>query len=88
MSNSAEVKSKYCSELERVVTAATREGLFVCIGGEDSSRGSFEFIKDVMELSRECGAQRFRYCDTIGIMTPTQTYQEIKSLTRFKSPPD
>ena len=34
-----------------------------------------------MELSRECGAQRFRYCDTIGIMTPTQTFQEIKSLS-------
>ncbi|MDO9305428.1 MAG: homocitrate synthase [Sulfuricurvum sp.] len=76
-------KIKVLHELERVVSAATREGLFVCIGGEDSSRGSFEFIKDVMELSRECGAQRFRYCDTIGIMTPTQTYKAVKSLTNL-----
>ncbi|HEX5711009.1 MAG TPA: homocitrate synthase [Sulfuricurvum sp.] len=74
-------KLKVLSELEKVVTAASREGLFVCIGGEDSSRGSHEFIRDVMELSRECGAHRFRYCDTIGIMTPTQTFQEIKSLS-------
>lgn len=74
-------KAKVLSELERVVTLATREGLFVCIGGEDSSRGSHEFIRDVMELSRECGAHRFRYCDTVGIMTPTQTYNAIKSLT-------
>jgi homocitrate synthase NifV len=74
-------KAKVLQELERVVTTATREGLFVCIGGEDSSRGSHTFIKDVIELARECGAQRFRYCDTIGIMTPTQTFQEIKSLT-------
>jgi len=73
-------KAKVLSELERVVTAATKEGLFVCIGGEDSSRGSHEFIRDVMGLARECGAGRFRYCDTIGIMTPTQTYQTIKSL--------
>jgi homocitrate synthase NifV len=73
-------KAKVLRELEKVVTTATREGLFVCIGGEDSSRGSHEFIRDVMELARECGAGRFRYCDTIGIMTPTQTYTEIKSL--------
>jgi homocitrate synthase NifV len=62
------------------VSHATSEGIFVCIGGEDSSRGSFEFIKDVMELSRECGASRFRYCDTVGVMTPTQTYQTIRPL--------
>jgi homocitrate synthase NifV len=73
-------KAKVLSELERVVTAASREGLFVCIGGEDSSRGSHEFIRDVMELARECGAERFRYCDTIGVMKPTQTYTTIKSL--------
>lgn len=73
-------KAKVLNELEKVVTTATREGLFVCIGGEDSSRGSHEFIHDVMSLARECGAARFRYCDTIGIMTPTQTYNEIKSL--------
>ncbi|MDD3597258.1 homocitrate synthase, partial [Sulfuricurvum sp.] len=73
-------KAKVLAELERVVTAAVREGLFVCIGGEDSSRGDIAFIRDVMELSRECGAHRFRYCDTVGIMTPTQTYGTIKTL--------
>ncbi|OYZ66144.1 MAG: homocitrate synthase [Sulfuricurvum sp. 24-42-5] len=74
-------KLKVLSELEKVVTAASKEGLFICIGGEDSSRGSHEFIRDVMELSLQCGAHRFRYCDTVGILTPTQTYKEIKSLT-------
>ena len=74
-------KVRVLQELERVVTTAAREGLFICIGGEDSSRGSHNFIKEVMDLARECGAHRFRYCDTIGIMTPTRTYQEIKSLS-------
>lgn len=76
-------KLKVLNELERVVSDATREGLFVCIGGEDSSRGSNDFIRDVMELGRECGAHRFRYCDTIGIMTPTQTYAAVKSLSEL-----
>lgn len=73
-------KAKVLAELEQVVSAAVREGLFVCIGGEDSSRGDSAFIRDVMELSAECGAHRFRYCDTVGIMTPTQTYETIKTL--------
>jgi len=74
-------KIKLLNELDRVVSAASREGLFICIGGEDSSRGSHEFIRDVMELARECGAHRFRYCDTIGVMRPTQTYTSIKALS-------
>lgn len=73
-------KIKVLSELEKVVGTATKEGLFVCIGGEDSSRGNHDFIRDVMELGRECGAHRYRYCDTIGVMTPTQTYKAIKAL--------
>lgn len=73
-------KSAMLREVEKVVKSAKREGLFVCIGGEDSSRGSNEFIRDVMTLSRECGADRFRYCDTVGIMTPTETYNTIKFL--------
>lgn len=74
-------KSAMLSELEKVILEAKREGLFVCIGGEDSSRGSIEFISEVMTLGAELGADRFRYCDTVGILTPTQTYKDIKDLT-------
>ncbi len=73
-------KSAMLGEVERIVRAAKREGLFVCIGGEDSSRGSNTFIREVMTVARECGADRFRYCDTVGIMTPTQTYHTVRSL--------
>ena len=68
-------------ELEKVILEAKREGLYVCIGGEDSSRGSIEFMKEVIELGYELGADRFRYCDTVGVMTPTRIYEDIKALT-------
>ncbi len=74
-------RSYMLEELARVVTLAKAEGLFVCIGGEDSSRGSLEFIKDVMQMTAELGADRFRYCDTVGILTPTQTFKDISALT-------
>lgn len=74
-------RERMLRDLEAVILAAKREGLFVCIGGEDSSRGSAEFIAEVMTLGRELGADRFRYCDTVGIMTPTQTHETIRGLT-------
>lgn len=73
-------KAKMFREIETVVAAAKREGLYVCIGGEDSSRGSVELIQEIMTLGRELGADRFRYCDTVGILTPTKTYETIKKL--------
>ena len=76
-------KLKVLQELEQVVSAAADQEMYVCIGGEDSSRGDIEFIRDVMELGQECGAQRFRFCDTVGIMTPMKTYEVIKQLSDF-----
>lgn len=74
-------KSLMLKELERVIVHAKSEDLYVCIGGEDSSRGSLEFMQEVMELGYELGADRFRYCDTVGIMTPTRIYEDIKALS-------
>ncbi|QOY53193.1 homocitrate synthase [Candidatus Sulfurimonas baltica] len=73
-------KEKLFRNLESVVKLAKKEGLFVCIGGEDSSRADNEFLKEIMSFSRELGADRFRYCDTIGILTPNRTYENISYL--------
>jgi homocitrate synthase NifV len=73
-------RARMLRQLEEVVTTAKREGLFVCIGGEDRSRGATPFIKEVLALGAELGADRFRYCDTVGIMTPTQTFETVKEL--------
>lgn len=74
-------KSKVLDNLAKVVTEAKKEGLYICIGGEDSSRADLGFIKEVMTLGRDLGANRFRYCDTVGILTPTKTYNTIKTLS-------
>ncbi|MDY0134284.1 MAG: homocitrate synthase [Atribacterota bacterium] len=74
-------REKMLRQLCEVIRLAKREGLFVCIGAEDSSRASLEFIAEVMTLGKELGADRFRYCDTVGILTPTQTYNDIQTLT-------
>jgi len=76
-------KALMLQELEKVVSVAKQEGLYVCIGAEDSSRGSLEFIKEVMTLGNTLGADRFRYCDTVGVLTPSQTYENIKTIHAY-----
>ena len=73
-------KAKVLNQLESVILEAKKASLFVCIGGEDSSRADINFLKEVMELGQSLGADRFRYCDTIGIMTPKKIYDDIRYL--------
>lgn len=80
-------KNRLLKQLETVVTQAKKENLFVCIGGEDSSRANLDFLKDVMSLGQSLGANRFRYCDTVGILTPNKIYENIKELTSLNTLP-
>jgi len=73
-------KTRLLTNLEQVLHVAKSEGLFVCVGGEDSSRADNGFLKEVMELGHHCGADRFRYCDTVGIMTPHKIYEQVSYL--------
>ena len=74
-------KTRLLKQLEEVILQAKKENLFVCIGGEDSSRANNSFLKEIMTLGAELGANRFRYCDTVGILTPYKTYENIKDLS-------
>ncbi|MDR0580075.1 MAG: homocitrate synthase [Campylobacteraceae bacterium] len=77
-------KSEVLKQLEKSLDLAKQEKLFVCIGGEDSSRAKPSFLKEVMKLGFELGAKRFRYCDTIGIMKPLQIYENVSYLANLK----
>jgi len=74
---------KLFKNLEEVVKVAKQEGLYVCIGGEDASRSENSFLKEILEFGFELKADRFRYCDTVGILTPMQTYENISFLSNL-----
>jgi len=71
--------------LEEVITVAKKENLFVCIGGEDASRADNQLLKEIMDFAQDLGADRFRYCDTVGILTPHKTYENISYLSSVNS---
>lgn len=76
-------KQKVLDNLATTIALAKKEGLFVCVGGEDASRAKYSFLKEAIDLAKELGANRFRYCDTVGILTPHQTYTKVKKLSKL-----
>ncbi|NWF66405.1 MAG: homocitrate synthase [Campylobacterales bacterium] len=69
--------------LEQCITLAKKKRLFVTIGGEDSSRADINFLKEVINEAHNLKADRFRYCDTIGILTPKKSFQTIEELVKL-----
>ena len=62
------------------VEYAKKNGLYVSVNGEDASRADREFLIKFMKAAKEVGSDRFRYCDTVGVMGPFQIEEEIKCL--------
>ena len=62
------------------VEFAKKNGLYVSVNGEDASRADREFLVQFIEAAKQAGADRFRYCDTVGIMEPFKICDNIKYL--------
>lgn len=64
------------------VEFAKKNGLYVSVNGEDASRADKEFLVKFMKTAKEAGADRFRYCDTVGVKGPFQIEEDIEYLHR------
>jgi homocitrate synthase NifV len=75
------------SKLQETVSFAVDKGLYVSVGGEDSSRADEHFLVEVALYAEELGASRFRFCDTVGILDPFTTYERVSQLISLLSIP-
>lgn len=62
------------------VEYAKKNGLYVSVNGEDASRADNDFLITFIKAAKEAGADRFRYCDTVGVMEPFRLHDQIKYL--------
>ena len=60
------------------VEFAKKNGLYVSVNGEDASRADRDFLIEFINAAKQAGADRFRYCDTVGIMEPFKIRDDIK----------
>ncbi|MFA6952240.1 MAG: homocitrate synthase [Candidatus Methanomethylophilaceae archaeon] len=69
--------------LEKVaagVEHAKDHGLYISCNGEDASRADMDFLIQFVQTAKDAGADRFRYCDTIGRETPLNCYNRVKKI--------
>ncbi|MHB0867515.1 MAG: homocitrate synthase [Thermoleophilia bacterium] len=71
--------------LESIKTAvdfAKQHDLYVSVNAEDASRANLDFLARFGRAAKECGADRLRFCDTVGILDPFDTYNVISFLRK------
>src|SRR3990172_9368590 len=66
--------------IKRSVDYAKKHHLYVSVNAEDASRADPEFLLEFARTAKEHGADRLRYCDTLGILDPFDTYERVKTL--------
>jgi len=64
-------------QLKVALGFAKEHGLYVSVGGEDASRAEIGFLVELLQIIRELGGDRFRFCDTLGIMDPFSFYDRV-----------
>ena len=69
-------------QLKVALGFAKEHDLYVSVGGEDSSRADLNFLVELMEIARSLGADRFRFCDTLGVLDPFTTFDKVSYLRR------
>ncbi|TET50010.1 MAG: homocitrate synthase [Anaerolineales bacterium] len=66
--------------VSRATEFAKSNDLYVSVNAEDSSRSDPDFLIEFAQVAKETGADRLRYCDTVGILDPFETYKRVKAL--------
>ena len=69
-------------QLKVALGFAKQHNLYVSVGGEDASRADLGFLVELMEITRSLGGDRFRFCDTLGIMDPFTMFDKVTYLRR------
>jgi homocitrate synthase NifV len=66
--------------LQECVFMALDKGYEVTVGFEDASRADITFIISIADLLCDMGVKNIRFADTVGVLTPSRTYQCIREI--------
>lgn len=73
-------KERVLRDMVKATEFAKAHGLYVSVNAEDASRTDMDFLIRFATEARNAGANRLRYCDTVGTMEPFGTYDRIRTL--------
>jgi homocitrate synthase NifV len=64
----------------KAVEFAKEHDLYISVNAEDASRSDFDFLVEFAKTAKAAGANRLRFCDTIGVLEPFKTFKIITEL--------
>ena len=68
--------------IDAVKCAVSHGDEVICLNDEDAPRSNIDFLIKYAKEAKKAGAQRFRYCDTLGYEDPKTSYDRIYKLAR------
>lgn len=68
--------------VSKTVDFAKKNNLYVSVNAEDGSRADLDFLIEFGRYAKEAGADRLRFCDTIGLLDPFQTHRIVLNLIK------
>ncbi|CAH2029869.1 homocitrate synthase [Trichlorobacter ammonificans] len=77
------LKKDRCAVTEQLKAAlgfAKDHHLYVSVGGEDAGRADLSFLVELLEITRALGGDRFRFCDTLGMLDPFTMFERVAFL--------
>ncbi len=67
---------------EAVEAAKSHGASIIGVNAEDASRSDLDFLIKFAKETKACGANRFRYCDTLGYDDPHTAYERIYKIAK------
>jgi homocitrate synthase NifV len=69
--------------LINILRILSKEGVEFSVGGEDSSRADCDTVSEIIKIAKEEGAYKYRYSDTVGVLSPLKAYSAIKKIKSY-----
>ncbi len=74
-------RNRVIREMEQAVACARNGGArTIGVNAEDASRTDLHYLTEFAQAAKEAGADRVRYCDTLGYDMPMSIYQRVRTL--------
>jgi homocitrate synthase NifV len=74
-------RERIIQEMESAVAYARKQGVrTIGVNAEDASRTDLGYLIQFAQAAKEAGADRFRYCDTLGYDMPATIYQRVRTV--------
>jgi homocitrate synthase NifV len=74
-------REEIIKEMAQATAYAKREGVNTLgVNAEDASRTDMGYLMEFAQAAKDAGADRFRYCDTLGYDNPHSIYHRVKTL--------